>query len=202
MSAKKGSEVSSVVVGGAKKNRVGPRTRLAALVAAGLVLVAVIGVGGWLVYQKQSGSDSKTVKTSKIPESAQKVKEVNGKPVTQTQRSQQAIYYGEYDQGQQLLKDQLGSAKTDNDKISLYMQLATNALNAKKYDEANTYAQEVLKIKKFAGAYSLLASIAAAQGNKAKAIEYANEQKKLLDPKSPSYEMRVEEINTFIKGQQ
>lgn len=201
MSAKKGSEANSVVVGGTKKNRVGPRTRLAFLGLLALVVVGAIGFGGWLIYEKEQGGGSKAGETSKIPQQAQKMTEINGKPVTETQRSQQAIYYGEYDQGQQLLEDQIGSAKTDDAKIDLYRQLATNALNAKKYDQANAYVEKALKIKKTASLYSLLATIAATQGNKAKAIEYANEQKKLLDPKASSYARQVESIDKFIEEQ-
>ncbi len=202
MSAKKGSEASSIVVGGTKKNRVGPRARLAFLGLAALIILAALAAGGWWAYQKSRGDSAENIQnSSKIPEAAKKMTELNGKPITDTQRSQQAIYYGEYEQGQQILKDQIGSAKTDDEKINLYRQLATNALNAKKYSEADAYVQKALAVKKVASLYGLLAQIAASQGNKTKAIQYATEQKKLLDPKASTYQRQVETIDKFIEEQ-
>ncbi len=190
MRAKPGS---IVVTGSGKPTRaLGPRARLVIVVAGGVLLLAALAAGGWFAYQTWFANSE-----SKIPESAAKTT-INGKELTQTQKSQQAIYYGEYEQGQDLLKDQVKTAKTPEEKVNLYIQLATNAANNKKYDEAKDYAEQALAIKKDAGVYGALATIAVQQGNKTQAITYYEQQKTVLDPKELGYQQKLKNIDKYI----
>jgi len=139
----------------------------------------------------------KLQKPSKIPKTAASMT-INGKPLTDKQKSEQAIYYGEYDKGQSILNDQVAKAAGSTQKVALYMQLATNALNKQKYDDANSYGQDALALQKTAGVYSLLAQVAAKQGDKPKAQQYASQWKAALDPKAHEYEMELSDVNEFL----
>ena len=173
-----------------KKFHVGPRARLVLLVTICLVLLAGLAGGSWLVIQK--------LRTDKKPATKTVVATINGKPLTEAQKSQRAIYYGKYDEGQAILLKQIDTAKTADEKVTIYMQLAMNALNKKKYDEVKAYCDSALVVKKAAVVYSALALMAEQQGNKKQAISYANQQKQVLDLKSDGYTVQLQNINDHI----
>ncbi len=162
MSAKKRSEVSSVVVGSGKKNRVGPHARLIALVLAGVVVLAAVAFGGYAAYNhfthkenKSSGDKTQTQKPNYVSKGMA--------PPTTT----------DYSGDQAALDKDIQNAPDDAAKATLYLRKADVALVNKGFtDEALGYAQKAEELSPSIQSAFELATIYQGMNKKTEAIKY------------------------------
>ncbi|TAH34180.1 hypothetical protein EYC59_03435 [Candidatus Saccharibacteria bacterium] len=162
MSAKNGSETNIVVGSGAKKNHVGPRLRLTVLATSCLVLLAVLGFGGYAVYkhsiQKKSNNSGAKAQTQK-PNYVSK----NIAPPTSTNLSGDLA----------ALDKQIQDAPDAATKASLYLKKSDLVVINKGYnDEALQYAQRAEGLSPSMQSAFQLATIHQALEHKDDAIKY------------------------------
>ncbi len=79
---------------------------------------------------------------------------------------------GDYDGGQKIIDQEINNTVNDGDKVTLYIDKSILALNNQKYEDAYAFAQKAEDIAKSKLTGRLIAQIAEASGDKAKAIEY------------------------------
>ena len=89
-----------------------------------------------------------------------------------SQLANQEAAKGNYSAGQKIIDQELDSTIDEKDKASLYVEKSLLALNNQKYDDADTFAKQAEDIAKSKLTSRLIAQIAEADGDKAKAIEY------------------------------
>lgn len=161
MSAKKGSAADSVVVGGSKKNRVGPRTRLFALIIGGAAVLVALGFGGYMAYKHFAHKSSDTGKSTQ-PQKPNYVTKNIAPPTSQNVSSDQAA-----------LDKELQAAPDDAAKAALYIKKSDLVVINKGYtSEALGYSQKAEELSPSLQSAFQLATINEALKNKADAIKY------------------------------
>lgn len=160
-------------------------------VLTAIVAILILGVAAGTYYLLHI---HKTMPTKDNVVLAQKPK-----GLTPIQYSQQLISKGDYSAGQSLLNDQLRTAATPQAKIDIYSQLAVNALNAKKYNEAKDYAQKADTLFPTAGTAYQLAYIAAKMGDRTTARKYYQVAINRLDKNSDSYDMQLKNYTASLR---
>lgn len=174
MSAKKGAETSSVVVGGAKKNHVGPQARLTLLVVGAVVVVAAVAYGGWAAYQ-HFGPNSKT----QIAKDA-----IKKQTVQQTQKSASVkAFSGDTDGAISDLETKLSYTTDKAERANIYNQIALIYAGKKQVDKAVAASEQATKEDPSYVRYATTALIYENAGNKAKAAEY---YQKAVDAYNPN----------------
>lgn len=177
---------NGIVVSGRPAGRIGVHGRLAILVGGVVVLLVLVGVGVYValthVDNKQSTSGSSASKDSKYAAAK-----------TPTDKALAYANGGDYTGAQQIMSDQVSSATTPTDKASAYMQQAALAINAKKYADAEAYAEKAEAANPTDATAALLGQIALLQNDKTTAQkEYQLALKRLGPPqKSPGYSQRL-----------
>lgn len=110
-----------------------------------------------------------------------------------------AVTIGNYSQGQQILDNAIKKSTNNQNTVNLYLQKATVAINAKHPDDAMQFAQKADSITPSSTTASMIADVAAAQGNKTLAIQWLNTTIQRLDKNSQGYRMDLEDIQQKIK---
>lgn len=92
---------------------------------------------------------------------------------TKQEYADNIVQKGDYAGGQEYLdKEFLEKATTDKSRVEAYLYKARLALNAKKYDEATSFAQTADKLQSSRSTLNMLALVSMVSGDKPQAIEY------------------------------
>lgn len=184
-----GPDDNSTVPLGLKQRLPRQRLRLKVLGLVVVCLVLLVGVAFGTDFLMRRD-------TSKNPAPA--TEQQSSKPLTPKQQVERLAYEGKYEEAQQMLAQQLGSAKTTSEKSYIRTQQATLALNAQKYDEAMGYAQALDELQPTDASASLLAQVAAAKGDKVAAKNYLQVAIARLNKSAPTYDLKVQEYQMRI----
>jgi hypothetical protein len=122
--------------------------------------------------------------------------------LTPEQQASKLAYEGDYAKAQEILAQQLKTAKTVKDKVFIISQQVTTAQNAKKYDDALHFAQTWEDLQSSSGSANAISQIYAAEGNKKEAVDYLNLAMSRLDKNSPSYNVQLQMFQAILRDLQ
>lgn len=161
------------------------RKFLRSVYALGVVIIIIILASIYLV-STQNKNDS----TANLPKG--------------TSESQKATYesdHGRYSLAEQAWQAQIKSSSTTQDKLNIYFEEASTAIQFKKYSDARNYANEALSLDPNSSIpYVALANIALASGNKAQAKQYWQQAINKLNPNSPGYNITLNEYTYSLES--
>lgn len=160
-----------------------------------VVALAVIGCGLFLyfkIYHQQT--DTNTVQ--QIPSA-----DNFDTRLTTVEEASQIATNGNYAAGQKVLDDDFAGKTDETSTVDYYVDKAILAVNNKYYDEALGFAKQANDIAKSRLTSRILAQIAEAKGDKAKAIEYYqltisrySENDKLSDDQALNYSEDLQKL--------
>lgn len=137
----------------------------AKLLGVVLFVFVVLACGAWYIFSRSSDSPSSTAAKSTV-----------NAPPANTSLEQQAQYYadeGQYQSAEQSWQKKLTGTSDASDKVAIYYQQSTLAVQFKKYADAKKYADEALSLAPNSPEpYVALAQLAEAQNNTPLAKQY------------------------------
>jgi len=109
--------------------------------------------------------------------------------------SQKAIFeedHGQYDKAEDAWQSQLSSSSSKEDKINIYFEQASTAIQFKNYSDATNYANKAKALDPNSPVpYVALANISLALGNKVQAKSYWQQAINNLNPNDPAYNIKL-----------
>jgi tetratricopeptide (TPR) repeat protein len=122
-----------------------------------------------------------------------------GQQLTAYQEYQVLANQGKYASAEQVLDQQLTKTTNASDKISIYYEQFSLALEFKYYNDAQKYADEAKKLSPNSPvAYSASAQLASAQGNTTTAKQYWEQAIKNLNPDQTGYNLIKQEYQASL----
>jgi len=118
--------------------------------------------------------------------------------------SQKAIFeenHGQYANAEQAWQSQLSSTSTTEDKLNIYFEQSSTALQFKKYQDATNYANQAMSLNPNSSIpYVALANISMEEGNNAQAKQYWQQAINKLNPNDPGYNIMLEEYTQSLES--
>lgn len=162
------------------------------LIAITLLVLSVLTLVSWWLLSQKNGV--------KVDETSKKINKVKiNTSLPPEQQAEQAMFNGDYDEAQSILEAQSNKEKSTEEKITLYRQLATNALNANQMDDAQRYAEQAEKLSPSSTTASLLAYVAEERGQTSEAKRYYELAITRLDKNSDDYDLRLANLQRYIR---
>jgi len=140
-----------------------------------LIVILIVVLAGGLVWQHQR-DNSRLAAMNYV---------VDG--LSLNQKSQYFASNGEYNLAEKIWQDELTKTTDTPTKLSIYYMQSSIALKLKKYNDAQKYADQSLKLAPTSSTtYVTLAELSQAQGDKILAKNYWLQAIKFIDPKNPA----------------
>lgn len=198
------AQSTGIVVGDGKhhRQRLKLHLKLWGVICFALLLCIAVGIGVWHFakdnHQAQSTRQSATNDNQKPATQAPKV---DVSTLTPEEKYHYLASTGNYAGAEQVLEGQLAGADNPQAKAEIYLQQAYVAVQFKRYNDANSYANKALQLDNgSSGPYVALSSIAQAQGDIAKAKTYMQEAISHLNKDAPQYDLQLRNYERQLEG--